>query len=99
MSSTNGSCICMPSLRRFGGIVATALVLSVPAFAISALSNSRGTPAVTIQAQDDAVAALNIVKSPVDQVKPTAAQTQDSDGAVIVIQKFEKTGHQGSGVQ
>ena len=89
----------MLSLRRFGGIVAAALVLSVPAFAISALSNSRGTPVVPIAAQDDAVAALNLVNSPVEPVKPTAAQTQVGDNAETVIQKFEKTGHQGSGVQ
>jgi hypothetical protein len=81
----------MLSLRRFGGVVAAALVLSVPAFAISALSNSTSTPVVAIETRDDAVAALRIVNSPAaEQARPTAAVAQSGD-AVIAIQKSELT--------
>jgi hypothetical protein len=83
----------MLSLRRFGGIAAAALVLSVPAFAISALSNSRGTPAVPIEAKDDLASGLGVVNH-------ARAAANDSDDPVVVIQKFDKTnGNRGSAQQ
>lgn len=78
-------------VRRLRGVLAAALVLSVPALAVSALTSSAGTPAVAIAAEDNAFACdLGTVKAPAVQPAPAAGRNQD--GAVVQLQNWVYTG-------
>jgi hypothetical protein len=78
-------------IRRLKGVFAAALVLSVPAFAVSALTSSAGTPAVAIAAEDNAFACnLATVKAPAMQTVPAAVHNQD--GAAVQLQNWVYTG-------
>ena len=78
-------------IRRLGGVLAAALVLSVPALAVGALTTTAGTPAVTIAAEDDA-SACGVGTAPATQAGPPAARTDDGAGAVVLLQNWAYTG-------
>jgi hypothetical protein len=77
--------------RRLRGALAAALVLSVPAFAVSALTTGAGTPAVAIAAEDDAYA-CGIAKVPAEQAAPADAPNRDGADAVVLLQNWVYTG-------
>jgi hypothetical protein len=78
-------------IRRLRGVLAAALVLSVPAFAVSALTTTAGTPAVPIAAEDDAFA-CGIAKAPAEQPAPAAVRNSDDADATVLLQNWVYTG-------
>jgi hypothetical protein len=88
-TAANGS----PLLRRFGGALAAALLLSLPVFAAWKLTTPVAQPAVTIAPEDDAVRDLRIVKEP-RQPSATPAATSATDApAEIMLENWVNTDH------
>jgi hypothetical protein len=80
-------------VRRLGGVLAAALVLSVPVVAVSVLPTNAGNPAVAIAAEDQASASgVEAVKAPVAQNAPAVVRDQDDADAVVLLRNWTYTG-------
>jgi hypothetical protein len=79
-------------VRRLGGGLAAALVLSVPAFAVGALTTSAGAPAVPIAAEDDPIArGFRTAEAPREQAA-APARADDGAGSAVLLRNWAYTG-------
>jgi hypothetical protein len=90
MTQTAGMSVSL--IRRLGGALAAALVLSVPALAVGALTTAAGTASVAIAAEDNAYAyGVSVAKAPAEQAAPPAPRTEGA-GSTVLLQDWVYTG-------
>jgi hypothetical protein len=99
MSSIPGKNTRRPlTLSQVAGVLAAALVLSVPVVAVKALITTTGNPTVSVAPADDPVSAgFQVVYAPGEPVVVAETDSATADAAVLVENWTETGGGGGNG--